>query len=135
MIEIGRLCVKTAGRDSGCKCAVIEILDDNYVMIDGETRRRKCSVAHLEPLDQVIQIEKNAPHSAVSKEFEKLGLKVRETKPKEKTERPKKLRGKAKAEEESKEKPKKKEKKKEVKKKKDSTEKKEPKINKEEQPK
>jgi large subunit ribosomal protein L14e len=117
MIEIGRLCVKTAGRDSGCKCAVIDIIDNNYVMIDGETRRRKCSVAHLEPLDQVIQIEKNASHSAVSKEFEKLGFKARETKPKEKTERPKKLRGKAKAEEEIKEKPKKKEKKKEDKKK------------------
>lgn len=116
MIELGRICVKTAGRDAGCRCVVVDILDDNYVMIDGETRRRRCNIDHLEPLDQVIQIEKNAPHTAVSKEFEKLGFKARETKPKEKTERPKQIRGKGKAKEAPKEKPKKEKKKKEEKK-------------------
>lgn len=88
MIEIGRLCVKTAGRDAGLKCAVVEILDDKYVLIDGETRRRKCNILHLEPLKDVIKIKKNASHEDVKKEFDKLGLKTRETKPKEKKEKP-----------------------------------------------
>jgi len=114
MIELGRICLKTAGRDAGCKCVIVDILDNNYVLIDGETRRRKCNIAHLEPLETVIQIEKGASHEIVKKEFGKLGLSFRETKPKEKTDRPRKQRVKEKAEEEPKEK--KKEKKKEVKK-------------------
>ena len=92
MFEIGRLCVKLAGRDAGCRCVVIDSLNKNYVMIDGETRRRKCNIAHLEPLNNVIKINKGASHETVKKEFEKLGLKVRETKPKAKTERPKRIR-------------------------------------------
>lgn len=115
MIEIGRLCVKTAGRDAGCKCVIVDILDNNYVLIDGGTRRRKCNILHLEALKDVVEIKKNASHEDVKKEFEKLGLKVRETKPKPKTERPKKLRGKKKVKEEKVEKKGKKVKKKKVK--------------------
>lgn len=107
MYEIGRLTIKTAGRDAGKRAVVINILDNNYVMIDGETRRRKCNISHLEPLDKVIKINKNASHEDVKKEFKRLGLKVRDTKPKEKKERPKKVR-KKKIVEAKEEKPKKK---------------------------
>lgn len=92
MFELGRLCIKTAGRDAGKKAIIINIIDKKYVMIDGETRRRKCNIAHLEPLDKVIKINKDAPHEDVKKEFSKLGLKVKDTKPKEKKQRPKKVR-------------------------------------------
>ena len=92
MIEIGRLCVKIAGRDSGLKCVIVDILDDKFVLIDGETRRRKCNILHLELLKDAIKIKKNASHDEIKKEFKKLGLKVRETKPKQKTERPRKKR-------------------------------------------
>jgi len=92
MFEIGRLCVKTAGRDAGKKTVIINIIDNKYVMIDGETRRRKCNVSHLEPLKGVIKIKKDASHAEIKKEFEKLGWTVRETKPKEKAEKPKKVR-------------------------------------------
>jgi len=92
MIEIGRLGIKTAGRDAGLKCVIVDVLDDKFVLIDGETRRRKCNVLHLEPLKDAIKIKKNASHEEIMKEFEKLGLKARETKPKSKTERPRKKR-------------------------------------------
>ena len=90
MFEIGRLCVKIAGRDAGKRCIIIEVVDDNYVMIDGETRRRKCNVDHLEVLEKVVKIKKGASHDEIVKEFEKLGLKARITKGKAKTERPRK---------------------------------------------
>jgi large subunit ribosomal protein L14e len=96
MIEIGRLCLKTAGRDAGCKCVVVDILDERYVLIDGETRRRKCNILHLEPLSKVLKIEKGASHEVVKSEFKKMGLEARETKPKEKKERPRKIRKKKK---------------------------------------
>ena len=61
MIEIGRVCVKTAGRDAGLKCVVIDI-DKKLVLIDGQTRRRKCGIAHLEPTKDVLKIKKGASH-------------------------------------------------------------------------
>ncbi len=89
MIEIGRLCVKIAGRDAGKKCVIVDILDDTFVLIDGETRRRKCNILHVEPLNQKIEIKKNASHEDVSKSFKELGIEARTTKPKPKTQKPK----------------------------------------------
>lgn len=88
MIEIGRLVVKTAGRDACKKGVIVDILDDKFVLVDGETRRRKVNFLHIEPLNQVIKIEKNSSHEAVSKALKEIGLEARATKPKPKTERP-----------------------------------------------
>lgn len=90
MFEIGRLCVKLAGRDAGKKCVVVEVLEGNYVLIDGETRRRKCNLAHLEPLKEVIKIKAKASHEEITKTLEPLGFKVLNTKPKKVSEKPKK---------------------------------------------
>jgi len=90
MYEIGRLCVKIAGRDARLKCVIIEVLDDNYVMIDGQTRRRKCNIIHLEPLDKVLKIKKNASHSEVVTAFKAEKINVIETKPKKTAAKPKK---------------------------------------------
>ena len=103
MFEVGRLAVKIAGRDSGQKCVVVDILDGKYVMIDGLTRRRKCSITHLEPLDEIIKVKKGASHSDVKAAFKKLGIEIVDKKPKKAAKRPRKARkstGKKAAEEE-----------------------------------
>ncbi len=92
MIEIGRLCVKLAGRDAGNKCVIVEVLDKNFVMIDGNVRRRKCNTIHLLPLKDKIEIKDKATHEDVAATFKKLKLEVWETKAKESKERPRKLR-------------------------------------------
>ena len=92
MIEVGRICVKIAGRDAGKKCVIVDILKGQYVMIDGETRRRKCNLAHLEPLDEKIDINKGASHDTVKTALKKIGIETKETKPKKKTIRPRTLR-------------------------------------------
>lgn len=92
MFEVGRVCVKIAGRDAGKKCVIIELVDEKTVLIDGETRRRKCNVMHLEVLDQVLKIGKNAPHGEILAEGKKLGWDVKETKAKAKTVRPRRVR-------------------------------------------
>ncbi len=92
MIEIGRIAVKIAGRDAGKKCTIIDILDDKYVLIDGETRRRKVNILHIEPLNQVIKIEKNASHEEVSNALKELGIVALQTKPKPKAQKPAKKR-------------------------------------------
>jgi|TARA_B100002003_G_C14033227_1_gene498023 large subunit ribosomal protein L14e len=88
MFEVGRLCVKIAGRDASKKCVIVDVLENNHVLIDGETRRRKCNIVHLEPLDETIEISKKASHDSIVSEFKKLKLNPRVTKPKQKTERP-----------------------------------------------
>jgi len=92
MIEIGRLCLKTAGRDAGKHALVVDVLDNNFVLIDGETRRRKCNIKHLEPLAQVVKIKKNASHEEISKVLKEIKITALSTEPKEKKERPRKKR-------------------------------------------
>jgi len=92
MIEVGRLCVKIAGRDAGRKCVVVEIINNNFVLVDGDVRRKKCNINHLEPLEETIDIKKGASHEAITKEFKTLKLDVWSTKPKEKKARPRRIR-------------------------------------------
>lgn len=89
MFSVGRLCVKLAGRDSGKKCVIIEVLEKNYVLVDGETRRKKVNVLHLEPLEQTIDIKAKASHEDVKKALQKIGIISRDTKPKKAANRPK----------------------------------------------
>ncbi len=93
MFEVGRLCVKLAGRDAGKKCVVVDVLDSVYVLIDGQTRRRKCNIRHLEPTETVLKIKKNSSHEDVAKILKDHDIEVRETKPKEKVQRPKRTPG------------------------------------------
>lgn len=92
MISVGRLCIKIAGRDSNKKCVIVDMVDKNIVLIDGQTRRKKCNISHLEPLKDSIKIKKGAPHSEIVKEFKKLNIEIKERKAKKKQPRPKKKR-------------------------------------------
>ena len=89
MFDVGRVCVKIAGRDAGQKCVVVEVLDDKYVLVDGMTRRRKCNKVHLEPLNQTLELTNKATHESVTQAFKQMGLEVKTTKPKQKTVKPK----------------------------------------------
>ncbi len=88
LFEIGRLCMKIAGRDAGRKCAVVERVDDHFVVIDGNVRRKRVNIKHLEPLADVIKVKENASHADVQKAFEALGLSVWQTNARKTTERP-----------------------------------------------
>lgn len=92
LFEIGRLAVKIAGRDAGKTCVIIDKIDERFVLIDGQSRRKKCNVKHLEPLPQILKLRKNASPEEVKAEFQKLGLEKRETKPKPQTAKPRKQR-------------------------------------------
>lgn len=91
MNEIGRLCVKTAGRDSNKTCVIVDVLDENTVLIDGQTRRRKCNLKHLEPLNKVIKLHKGASHADVKNAFAGLDIEIVDTKAKKAAERPKQM--------------------------------------------
>ena len=74
MINVGRICMKIAGREAGRKCVVVEVIDQNFVMVDGNLRRKRCNISHLEPLDETIELQKGASHDSVEAALGKLGL-------------------------------------------------------------
>ena len=76
MIDVGRVCMKIAGRDAGNLAVVVEKIDDNYVLIDGNVRRKKCNVKHLEPMATVVDIKAKSDHVEVAEAMKKAGLKV-----------------------------------------------------------
>ena len=90
--------MKIAGRDAGLKCVVLTSPEKSLVLIDGETRRKKCNIRHLQPLKQVLTLKENASHSDVVSAFKKLGIELKEKRSKPKTQKPvKKRKGKKKA--------------------------------------
>ena len=76
ILEIGRVCVKIAGREAGKIAVVVDQVDKNSVLIDGTVKRKKCNVKHLEPMDIVLKIKKDSPHSAIITEMKKAQLEV-----------------------------------------------------------
>lgn len=90
IFDIGRMCVKIAGRDAGKKCVIVDQLDSYSVLVDGATRRKKVNIKHLEPLADVVEIKAGASHEVVRALFQKLGIATWEKNSKKVGERSKK---------------------------------------------
>ncbi|MEK6841499.1 MAG: 50S ribosomal protein L14e [Nanoarchaeota archaeon] len=73
---IGRVCIKLTGREAGKYCVVVNNLDDNFVLIDGNIKRRKCNINHLEFTDKVLNIKKDASTKEVLEAMNKENIKV-----------------------------------------------------------
>ncbi|MBR9707098.1 MAG: 50S ribosomal protein L14e [Candidatus Diapherotrites archaeon] len=73
VFNVGRICIKTVGRDAGMKCIVLSEPSKNEkkglaVLVDGvKVRRKNCNVLHLEPLSETVKVKANAPHEDVVK--------------------------------------------------------------------
>mgnify|MGYP006296351367 CR=1 FL=1 len=89
MFDVGRICVKLAGRDAGKKCVIVQKQDDGNVLIDGQTRRRTCNVRHIEPTPHTVDLKDGASHEDVKAVLREAYIEVRETTPKQAGERPK----------------------------------------------
>ncbi|MFW9819498.1 MAG: 50S ribosomal protein L14e [Candidatus Thorarchaeota archaeon] len=73
--DIGRLCVKTMGREAGYYCVIVEVIDKNYLLIDGlKVRRRRVNYKHIEPIAETIEIKKGAKHEEVETAIKKAKL-------------------------------------------------------------
>jgi len=64
--DIGRICLKTMGREAGHYCVIVDIIDKNYLLIDGlKIRRRRVNYRHIEPITDTLNIKKGAKHEEV----------------------------------------------------------------------
>jgi len=69
-MEVGRVCVKLKGREAGGRCVIVDIIDRNYVLVTGPedatgVRRRRVNMSHLKPLDERLEIVRNATDEEV----------------------------------------------------------------------
>ncbi len=88
-MNVGQLCVKISGRDAGKTCVIVHMIEGNFVLVDGNTRRRKCNLSHLEPLLRTLPIPDNASHEDVVNAFKNAGIAVEETKKRTKAQKEK----------------------------------------------
>lgn len=68
--------MKIAGRDSNKIAVVIKRLDDNYVLIEGNVRRKKCNINHLEPLNKILKIKEEETGDKIRELLKKEGFKI-----------------------------------------------------------
>lgn len=79
MFEIGRVCKKTAGSEKGKICVVVsKTKDDNFVIIDGNVRRRRCNITHLKPLQTVLEIKEDTSGLVIKNAMRKAGIEIEE---------------------------------------------------------
>lgn len=80
-LDIGQICVKFLGKESGKICVVVDRIDDNFVLIDGQVKRRRCNILHIKTLDKKIEINSNESTEKIKKELIKLGYEIKEKAP------------------------------------------------------
>ena len=70
VMDVGRVCLKLTGREAGGRCVIVDVIDRNYVLVTGPreltgVRRRRVNIGHLKPLDEKIEIPRNASDEEV----------------------------------------------------------------------
>jgi large subunit ribosomal protein L14e len=78
-LEIGRVCMKVAGREAGKYCVVLKKVDDTFVLVTGPkeltgVKRRRCNIEHLEPTSYLVKIQAEASEKDVIDAYDKIGL-------------------------------------------------------------
>jgi len=77
-MEVGRICVKNLGRETGKKCIIVDIVDKNFVLITGPKtvsgiKRRRANINHLEPTQEKIDVNRGATDEEVTEALKSAG--------------------------------------------------------------
>ena len=69
-IEVGRICVKLAGREAGRKCVIVDVMDKSFALITGPKtvtgiKRRRVNINHIEPVQDKVEIKRGASDEEV----------------------------------------------------------------------
>ena len=77
-VEVGRICVKVAGRESGRKCVIVDVMDKSFVLITGPksvtgVKRKRANVGHIKVLEDKLEIKKNSSDDEIASKLEAEG--------------------------------------------------------------
>lgn len=71
-IEVGRICVKIAGREAGKKCIIVDVIDKNFLLTTGPeqvngVKRRRVNMSHVEPTEKKVDIRRGESDEEIMK--------------------------------------------------------------------
>ena len=77
-IEVGRICIKQVGRETGKKCVIIDVMDKSFVLVTGPKKvtgikRRRVNINHVAPLQDKINVTRGASDEEVTSILEAAG--------------------------------------------------------------
>jgi large subunit ribosomal protein L14e len=73
--DIGRIVVKTRGREATRYAVIVDVVDKNYLLIDGlKVKRRRVNFKHIVPTEETVDIKKGASHEKLVSAIEDAGL-------------------------------------------------------------
>lgn len=77
-IEVGRICIKQAGRENGKKCVIIDVMDKSFILITGPKKitgikRRRVNINHVMPTQEKIDIKRGASDDEITQTLEAAG--------------------------------------------------------------
>ncbi len=78
-IEVGRVCIKQFGRESGKKCVIIDVMDKSFVLVTGPkkvtgVRRRRTNINHIEPTQVKLELTRGASDEEITSVLEAAGM-------------------------------------------------------------
>ena len=78
-LDIGIVCMKVAGRESGAICCVVKPVDKTFVMVSGPklvtgVKRRRCNIEHLEPTEIRLDIKEDASDEEIIEAYKKANV-------------------------------------------------------------
>ena len=70
-VEVGRICVKIAGRQTGQKCVIVDVMDKSFVLITGPknvtgVKRKRANINHIMPLEDKLDLKRGASDEEVT---------------------------------------------------------------------
>ena len=87
MFEVGRVCMKVAGREAGKYCVVVKAAgkgknEKSFVFVTGPKlltgiKRRRSNIDHLKATDHKLEVKENSNDEEVISAYEKAGLIVK----------------------------------------------------------
>jgi len=77
-IEIGRICVKEAGREQGKKCVIVDVMDKSFILVTGPknltgVKRRRVNLEHVAVIGDKVEVKRGASDEEVSQALDAAG--------------------------------------------------------------
>ncbi|MCW4017240.1 MAG: 50S ribosomal protein L14e [Candidatus Bathyarchaeota archaeon] len=77
-VEVGRICMKTAGRENGKKCVIVDVMDKSFVLVTGPkaitgVKRKRANINHIMVLQDKLDLNRGASDQEVTQTLEAAG--------------------------------------------------------------
>ncbi len=70
-VEVGRICMKVAGRENGKKCVIVDVMDKSFVLVTGPkavtgVKRKRANINHIMALEDKLDLKRGASDEEVT---------------------------------------------------------------------